>query len=310
MIEKARDILKKYYGYASFRSGQEKIIDSILDGNDTLAIMPTGAGKSVCYQIPAMIFEGITIVISPLISLMKDQVDSLHSIGIPAAFINSTLDFSEVKDRFEVAKKGTYKLLYVAPERLESENFCELIKSLSISFVAVDEAHCVSQWGHDFRPSYREIGKMIGKLDKRPVLAGFTATATTDVRQDIEDLLFLKNPHIYVTGFDRENLFFSVVRGENKKDYIGKFLKDNKDKSGIIYAATRKEVDDLWKELKKAGYSVGRYHAGLGDEERSKAQESFLFDDIQIMVATNAFGMGIDKSKLLDYCNSITLYNQ
>lgn len=298
MIEKARMLLKKYYGYDSFRAGQEEIIASILGGSDTLAIMPTGAGKSVCFQIPALIFEGITIVISPLISLMKDQVDSLRSIEIPAAFINSTLDLGGVRERFQKAQNGKYKLLYIAPERLESENFCELIKELNISFIAIDEAHCVSQWGHDFRPSYHSIGKMINNLSCRPVVAGFTATATIDVRNDIVNLLFLKNPRVFVTGFDRENLFFSVVRGENKNKFVIDFLRQNSDVSGIIYAATRKEVDNLWRELKKDGYLAGRYHAGLTDEERAKSQEAFLYDDIRIMAATNAFGMGIDKSNV------------
>ena len=298
MLEKAQRLLKKYYGYTSFRTGQENIITSILDGNDTFAIMPTGAGKSICFQIPALLFEGITLVISPLISLMKDQVDALISLGIPGTFINSTLDYKEVQDRFYKAEKGVYKLLYIAPERLESEDFCELLKNLKVSLIAIDEAHCVSHWGHDFRPSYRSIGKLIKGFSHKPVVAAFTATATREVRQDIIDLLYLKNPGIFITGFDRENLFFSVVRGENKKDFVENYVNENKDQSGIIYAATRKEVDNLYVMLSKKGYSVGKYHAGLSDHDRTSSQEAFIYDDIHIMVATNAFGMGIDKSNV------------
>jgi ATP-dependent DNA helicase RecQ len=298
MLEKAEALLKKYYGYQSFRPGQEKIIANIMGGNDTLAIMPTGGGKSICFQIPALLFEGTTLVISPLISLMKDQVDTLTGLGIPAAFINSTLSLEEVRERFYKAQKGEYKLLYIAPERLESEYFYELLNSLKISFIAVDEAHCVSQWGHDFRPSYRKVGELIKKINKQFVIAGFTATATEEVREDIISLLHLKNPKTFVTGFDRENLFFSVIKDENKKDFVEKYIRANKDKSGIIYAATRKEVDGLYEMLRKRGLSVGRYHAGLSDEERASSQEAFLYDDIQVMAATNAFGMGIDKSNV------------
>lgn len=298
MIEHAKALLKKYYGYTSFRPGQEEIIESIIQRKDSLAIMPTGAGKSICFQIPALLFEGITLVVSPLISLMKDQVDALTGDGISASFINSSLEYEEVQNRLYKAEKGFYKLLYIAPERLESDSFCEILKNLDISFVAIDEAHCVSQWGHDFRPSYRTVGKFISNLEKRPVIAGFTATATEEVRQDIMSLLHLDNPEVFVTGFDRENLYFSVIRDENKKDFINRYIEDNKDKSGIIYAATRKEVDSICSMLQKNGYSAGKYHAGMDDEERTAGQEAFLYDDIRIIVATNAFGMGIDKSNV------------
>lgn len=298
MIDKAKQILKKYYGYDSFREGQEKVIKSILEGKDTFAIMPTGAGKSICYQIPAMLFSGITIVISPLISLMKDQVDSLISLGIPASFINSSLSYLEVQRRIYGASKGEYKLLYVAPERLESPDFMELTAELDISLVAIDEAHCVSQWGHDFRPSYRSIPPFIKNIKTTPVVSAFTATATENVKNDVVNLLGLKGPNVYVTGFNRENLTFTLVKNENKKDFILRFLSNNKNSSGIIYAATRKEVDSLHSALLKKGFSVGKYHAGLTDNERAKNQEDFLYDNVQIMIATNAFGMGIDKSNV------------
>lgn len=298
MLDQAIKLLKKYYGYSSFRKGQEKIIQSILNNSDTFVIMPTGGGKSICYQIPSLLLNGITLVISPLISLMKDQVDVLNNIGISSTFINSSLTQKEVLERLNGAVNKEYKLLYVAPERLESEGFSELLKDLDISLIAVDEAHCVSQWGHDFRPSYRNIVSLIKTLPKRPVVAAFTATATEEVKEDIIKLLSLGDPKVFVTGFNRENLFFSVVRGENKKDYLLNYLKDNKDHSGIIYAATRKEVDNLYAAIKKTGLSVGRYHAGLSDSERSTNQEKFLYDDTRIMIATNAFGMGIDKSNV------------
>ncbi len=298
MLEQAEQILKKYYGYTIFREGQAKIITSILARNDTFAIMPTGAGKSICFQIPALLYPGVTLVISPLISLMKDQIDSLNSLGIAATFINSSLNHREVMERINKARTGQYRLLYVAPERLEVDSFLELVESLEINFMAIDESHCVSQWGHDFRPSYRRIGPFINQLSKRPVIAAFTATATEEVRGDIVKLLSLQNPQIFVTGFNRENLSFSVVRGENKKEFVLKYLEDKQGHSGIIYAATRKEVDQLHLLLSKKGYSVGKYHAGLTDNERNKSQEAFLYDDYKIMVATNAFGMGIDKSNV------------
>ena len=298
MKEKARIVLKKYYGYTSFREGQEGVINSILQGQDTFAIMPTGAGKSICYQIPALLLPGLTLVVSPLISLMKDQVDALINAGIPATFINSSLDSIEVEERIYNARNGEYKLLYVAPERLESDRFCDLLRGLQISLIAIDEAHCVSQWGHDFRPSYRAIAALIKKIPFRPAVAAFTATATEEVKEDVVRLLNLQEPHVYVTGFDRKNLSYTVIRGENKKDYILKYLQDNKKNSGIIYAGTRKEVDSVYELLTGKGYEVGKYHAGLSDEERTKNQEAFLYDDIKIMVATNAFGMGIDKSNV------------
>lgn len=298
MLEEGRRILKKYYGYEGFRRGQEKIIHSILQGKDTFAIMPTGAGKSVCFQVPALLMEGMTLVISPLISLMKDQVDALQSSEIPATFINSALNYEEAQKRIEGAQRGAFKLLYIAPERLESQDFCELLKSLPIAMVAVDEAHCVSQWGHDFRPSYGYIASFINTLPQRPVVSAFTATATEEVREDVVRLLSLQQPNVYVTGFDRENLSFSVVRGVNKKDFLLQYIRDNEDEPGIIYAATRKDVESLYDYLGQKGYAVGKYHGGLSAMDREKEQEAFLYDDIKIMVATNAFGMGIDKSNV------------
>ena len=298
MLCKAQEKLKKHYGYDSFRKGQENVIQSILSGRDTFAVMPTGAGKSVCYQIPALLLPGVTLVISPLISLMKDQVDTLNSVGISATYINSSLSINEVNERIDKVAGGEFKLLYVAPERLASDFFCSMLNRLTISLLAVDEAHCVSQWGHDFRPSYSEISSLIGKLSQRPIIAAFTATATDDVRKDVIKLLELRQPDVYVTGFNRENLSFSVIRGENKRDFVLKYIEDNKDKVGIIYTATRKETDNLYEVLHKKGYNVGKYHAGLGDVQRKENQEKFLYDDINIIIATNAFGMGIDKSNV------------
>ncbi|MBX4266380.1 DNA helicase RecQ [Clostridium estertheticum] len=298
MLREAQEKLKKYYGYDNFRKGQEDVIDSILNGKDTFAVMPTGAGKSVCYQIPALMLEGVTLVISPLISLMKDQVDTLNSIGIAATYINSSLSINEVNERIDKVASGEFKLLYVAPERLESDFFCNMLNRLKISLLAVDEAHCVSQWGHDFRPSYAAISSLIDKLSQRPIIAAFTATATQDVRIDVIRLLKLREPDVYVTGFNRENLSFTVIRGENKRDFVMKYIEDNKDKVGIIYTATRKETNNLYELLHKKGYNVGKYHAGLNDEERKQNQEKFLYDDINIIIATNAFGMGIDKSNV------------
>lgn len=294
-MQKARKLLQQYYGYADFRPGQAEIINSLITGTDTLAVMPTGAGKSLCYQLPALLLPGTALVISPLISLMKDQIDALREIGIPAAYINSSLTGAEVNERLNNARAGRYKLLYVAPERLESEYFQAVVQDLEISLLAIDEAHCVSQWGHDFRPSYRAIGPFIDRLPDRPVVGAFTATATANVKQDIIALLALKKPATYYTGVDRANLSFTVSRGENKKDFVLKYVAAKKDKAGIIYAATRKEVDNLYAALRKTGRPVGKYHAGLGDDERRTSQEAFIRDDISVMVATNAFGMGIDK---------------
>ncbi|MGI6679071.1 MAG: DNA helicase RecQ [Dehalobacterium sp.] len=298
MMEDALRLLKTKFGYQSFKEGQERIIECILAGHDTLGIMPTGGGKSLCYQIPALVLEGTTLVISPLISLMKDQIDSLLGLGISASFINSSLTPRQVQERIDQAGQGQFKLLYIAPERLESESFRTLLQSLTINLIAIDEAHCVSQWGHDFRPSYRHIGKFIQEVPERPVIAAFTATATKEVKEDIIKLLGLQNEEVFVTGFDRDNLSFEVRRGENKKDFLLDYLRKNQEESGIVYAATRKEVDNLFTFLDKKGFPVGKYHAGMKDRERAAAQDAFLFDEVKVMIATNAFGMGIDKSNV------------
>jgi ATP-dependent DNA helicase RecQ len=298
MLEKAKEVLKEYYGYENFRTGQEPVITDLLEGRDTLAVMPTGAGKSLCFQIPALLLPGVTLVVSPLISLMKDQVDGLESQGIPSTFINSSLSGEAVYQRLNALTSGRYKMVYVAPERLETEVFQGVFRQLELSMIAVDEAHCVSQWGHDFRPSYRGISRFIESLPTRPVIGAFTATATPQVKEDIVRLLTLERPCIHVTGFDRPNLSFRVLRGENKQQFVVNYASANSSQSGIIYAATRREVDDLYETLLKKGVAAGHYHAGLNDEERKRQQDQFLYDDIRVMVATNAFGMGIDKSNV------------
>ena len=293
-----KEALKAVFGYDSFRPGQEAVINAILDGRDILAVMPTGAGKSLCYQVPAMLFSGITLVISPLISLMQDQVKALNEAGVNAAFINSSLSEKELNDTFKNAYKGHYKIIYVAPERLMSEGFISFAKSVEISMVTVDEAHCISQWGQDFRPSYMDIAEFINILDKRPIISAFTATATQNVREDIICSLGLSDPYFLVTGFDRENLFFQVDKPQNKERFILDFIERHRGESGIIYCATRKNVDSLYTLLRKQHISVGKYHAGMSNEERKQMQNDFVFDYTSIVIATNAFGMGIDKSNV------------
>jgi len=294
----ALDALKTYYGYDSFRSGQEKLIEAILDGRDVLGIMPTGAGKSICYQIPALLLDGVTIVVSPLISLMKDQVDSLNAAGIEATYINSSLSARETSERMRDVAAGHYKLLYIAPERLESEQFRAMIRRLEVPLIAVDEAHCVSQWGHDFRPSYMTIVRVLQDIEPRPVMAAFTATATDVVKDDIVERLRLRDPARVTTGYARSNLAMSVVRGADKRDFVERYIKEHSDQAGIIYASTRREVESVYSFVRGLGFPVGKYHAGLSEEERAETQEAFQRDDLQIIVATNAFGMGIDKSNV------------
>ncbi len=299
------EILSKYFGYNEFRNAQQDIITDILNNNDLLGIMPTGAGKSICYQIPALARPGITIVVSPLISLMKDQVQSLISYGVPAAYINSSLNPVQIEKAMYNAKLGKYKIIYVAPERLLTGYFLSFAKSSNISMLTVDEAHCISQWGQDFRPSYREIPEFVNSLDKRPPVSAFTATATAKVQQDIISLLQLNAPKVYVTGFNRENLYFEVQSPRDKFASVKMFLKDNPSSRGIIYCLTRKNVEELCERLNKSGFSATRYHAGLSDEERHNNQNDFIYDKVSYMVATNAFGMGIDKSNV----NFVIHYN-
>ena len=295
MLNKARQVLQKFYGYEDFRPGQKKVVESLLNRNDTVAIMPTGAGKSICFQIPALLFEGVTLVISPLISLMKDQVDSLRQLGIAAVYINSSVSKAQLYKDLQNISAGFYKIIYIAPERLTSEYLPDSFKNLNISMVAVDEAHCLSQWGHDFRPSYRNILNFTNSLRIKPIISAFTATATPEVKTDIINLLGLKNPNVFVTGFDRPNLYFSVLRGEVKDKFVIDYVKKHQDEAGIIYVGTRKDVDALQVLLEIKGIKAGRYHAGMTDEERNQMQEDFLYDNLSVMVATNAFGMGIDK---------------
>lgn len=288
--------LKKYFGFDSFRKGQDELVENILKGNDVLGVLPTGGGKSICYQLPALMLDGICLVISPLISLMKDQVDSLKENGIKAEFINSSQDIKTYTQTLRKIKRNEIKILYISPERLENEFFIDFIEDLNISFIAVDEAHCISQWGHDFRPSYKLIPQIYDLFDKKIQIAAFTATATKSVREDIINNLKLSDPFVKVTGFDRENLLFEVRKPKDKLAFLSNYLSDKKDLSGIIYASTRKRVETSYKYLKKLSYNVTLYHAGLSDKEKKKNQEDFIYDRKNIIVATNAFGMGIDKS--------------
>ncbi|NLG03695.1 MAG: DNA helicase RecQ [Clostridia bacterium] len=292
------EALKGLFGYDSFRTGQEPVIESILSGRDAFAVMPTGAGKSVCYQIPAMLLPGITLVISPLISLMQDQVKALNEAGVASAFINSSLTESSFMETMKKVRQGVYKIIYVAPERLVTDGFLDLARDLQISMITVDEAHCISQWGQDFRPSYMKIVDFIRMLPHRPIISAFTATATENVREDIVCTLGLMHPFCLVTGFDRENLFFQVEKVKSKDQYILKYLSEHKGDSGIIYCATRKNVENLYTLLKHAGISVAKYHAGMSAADRKNMQDDFVFDYISVVIATNAFGMGIDKSNV------------
>lgn len=304
MIDKGKkmsdklSVLKDYFGHDSFRDGQEQIVDALLDGRDALCIMPTGAGKSMCYQIPALLFDGVTIVVSPLISLMKDQVGSLVQSGVPAAYINSSLSYPQFLRVLSNVEHGKYKIIYVAPERLLTDGFLDTCKKIKISMVAVDEAHCVSQWGQDFRPSYLKIITFVESLANRPIVGAFTATATNDVKEDIKKILRLENPFEITTGFDRPNLFFGVIKSSSKDEKLIDLIRERGDRSGIVYCATRKNVESVCELLCDNGFSAARYHAGLDEYERRKNQEDFVFDRKNIMVATNAFGMGIDKSNV------------
>lgn len=296
--DKALQLLQTYFGYTSFRPAQEAPVESLLKNEDVVAIMPTGAGKSICFQIPALCKSGLTVVFSPLISLMKDQVDGLVDQNIPAALINSTLTQTEFNKTMYDVRSGNIKLLYIAPERLGSNFFCNVLRSMPISQVIVDEAHCISQWGHDFRPSYRLIGDWLASLPKRPVVGAFTATATKAVENDIKTLLGLDHANVYVTGFDRPNLSFSVVRTPKRMDYVVDYVRRHSHENGIIYCSTRKDVERVYDNLTRAGIQTGYYHAGLSDEMRKDMQNKYAFDQLQVMVATNAFGMGIDKSNV------------
>ena len=298
MKQHALRMLETYFGYTSFRPAQEAPIASLLRNEDVIGIMPTGAGKSICFQIPALCKPGLTIVFSPLISLMKDQVDGLLVQNIPAALINSTLTQSEFNKTMYEVRSGKIKLLYIAPERLGSNFFCNVLRALPIAQVIVDEAHCISEWGHDFRPSYRLIGEWLNSLPKRPIVGAFTATATKYVENDIKKLLGLDKANVYVTGFDRPNLSFSVIRTPKRMDYVVHYVRQHANENGIIYCATRKDVDRVYENLTRAGIKVGHYHGGLSDEVRREMQNAYADDKLQVMVATNAFGMGIDKSNV------------
>ncbi|WP_237980290.1 DNA helicase RecQ [Bacillus thuringiensis] len=298
MFTKAQELLASYFGYSSFRRGQDETIKNVLDGKDTVCIMPTGGGKSICYQIPALVFEGTTLVISPLISLMKDQVDTLVQNGISATYINSSISITEANQRIQLAKQGHYKLLYVAPERLDSMEFVDQLIDMKIPMIAIDEAHCISQWGHDFRPSYLHIHRILDYLPEKPLVLALTATATPQVREDICNTLGINQENTIMTTFERENLSFSVIKGQDRNVYLADYIRQNQKESGIIYAATRKVVDQLYEDLIKAGVSVSKYHAGMSDNDRNEQQELFLRDEVSVMVATSAFGMGIDKSNI------------
>ncbi|HGF7615838.1 TPA: DNA helicase RecQ [Enterococcus faecium] len=292
------DLLKQYFGYDEFRPGQKEIIQKVIDQENVLGIMPTGSGKSICYQLPVLLLDGLAVVVSPLISLMKDQVDAANQLGIPATFINSSLDGYETARRFQEIDRQQYRLLYIAPERFIMPDFIQAMKRWNVRMIAIDEAHCISQWGHDFRPSYLQMANQLDQLPNRPVIVALTATATVQVATDIKRLLKIpENNHIQ-TGFERENLRFQVIKDQKKEQYLIEYLKINKNQSGIIYAATRKEVDRLYHLLKKFDFSVGRYHGGLNENERTEMQEAFLYDRLQLIVATNAFGMGINKSNV------------
>lgn len=298
MMQQALAVLAEKFGYTSFRTGQEQVIQHVMNGQDALCVMPTGGGKSLCYQVPAMLFEGTVLVISPLISLMKDQVDALWQLGIPAAYINSTLSSEEYFGILENAIAGEYRLLYIAPERLESESFLRELSRMSVPMIAIDEAHCISQWGHDFRPSYRNISRVLNCFHEKPVLLALTATATPQVREDIRLQLGIPNEQTVMTGFERSNLVFTVVKGQNREKFIKEYASKNKGEAGIVYAATRKAVESIYELLNRAGFEAAKYHGGMSDSERHDEQERFLNDEATVMVATNAFGMGIDKSNI------------
>lgn len=298
MLEQARKYLQSYFGYETFRKGQEQAIQQVLDGVNSICVMPTGGGKSICYQIPALVLEGTTIVVSPLISLMKDQVDTLIEAGISAAYINSSLSHEEVREVLYDVQRGAVKLLYIAPERLDSQTFLNELQGIPVPLIAVDEAHCISQWGHDFRPSYRLISRMTELFPNTPTVLALTATATPQVREDICRILAIKEEHTVMTGFERANLSFSVIPGQDREKFVKDYVKKNENEAGIIYAATRKTVDHVHDMLHKRGVKVAKYHAGLYDEDRRYEQERFLNDEVDVMVATNAFGMGIDKSNI------------
>ena len=291
-------VLRQYFGFSEFRAGQQTLIDAVLSGRDALGVMPTGGGKSLCYELPALLLPGMTLVVSPLISLMKDQVMALRSAGIPAGCINSAMSMDELREAYTDARYGAYKLLYVAPERLLTDGFCALAQELEIPLVAVDEAHCISQWGQDFRPSYLKIVEFLQQLPRRPAVAAFTATATAQVRSDISRILQLREPETVVTGFDRPNLRFEVLRPRDKRTALLQLLSERRDKSGIVYCATRKTVEQVCGFLQEAGFAATRYHAGLDADERRENQEAFICDRSPVMAATNAFGMGIDKSNV------------